>query len=128
MKIQNLIYSIMGLFAVTSQLQAGQDYSPAARYCAADVQALCSHIEPGQGRIGRCLKHNIRQVSAGCIKAIVVVRETRKRLAVACGSDVSRLCNSVRPGGGRILRCLNVSYRDLSPICAREMSAIRQLH
>jgi hypothetical protein len=38
--------------------------------CAADVQRLCSGVQPGGGRVVACLKQNVAQVSDGCKQAI----------------------------------------------------------
>jgi hypothetical protein len=35
--------------------------------CGQDVQTLCSEVNPGGGRILKCLKENKASVSAGCI-------------------------------------------------------------
>jgi hypothetical protein len=35
----------------------------------------------------------------------------------ACEADYHRLCATVLPGGGRILKCLNEHDKDLAPGC-----------
>jgi acetyl esterase/lipase len=41
----------------------------------------------------------------------------------ACGPDYRRLCSGVRPGGGRILACLDDHRRQLSEGCGRVLEA-----
>ena len=43
--------------------------------CKADVEKLCSTVQPGQGRIIACLKQNEAQVSASCKDAIANARQ-----------------------------------------------------
>lgn len=34
--------------------------------CKADIQSLCSGVQPGGGRIGQCLQQNADKLSSGC--------------------------------------------------------------
>ena len=40
------------------------------KYCKADAERLCPGLEPGGGRIDKCLKAHKMEVSIGCGKAI----------------------------------------------------------
>jgi hypothetical protein len=46
--------------------------------CEDDVESLCSNVEPGQGRIMRCMKENQEKLSAGCQAEINEKKELRK--------------------------------------------------
>lgn len=46
--------------------------------CAADVKALCGDVQPGGGKILRCLKEHKAQVSSGCKEAAAAMRAARK--------------------------------------------------
>jgi hypothetical protein len=46
--------------------------------CKADVEKLCSGVQPGGGRIIGCLKQNEAQVSASCKDAVAKARGGRK--------------------------------------------------
>jgi hypothetical protein len=37
----------------------------------------------------------------------------------ACGEDVKKLCQGVKPGGGRIMQCLDQHVKEVSPDCAK---------
>jgi len=38
--------------------------------CAEDVKVLCSDVKAGQGRIGRCLKQHVQELSQSCADMI----------------------------------------------------------
>jgi hypothetical protein len=42
------------------------------RACAGDVEAFCSHVTPGDGRIKACMKANISKLSAECVDSMLV--------------------------------------------------------
>lgn len=45
--------------------------------CAADVQRLCPTIQPGEGRIKACLMANKDQMTIGCAKALMKVKQSK---------------------------------------------------
>lgn len=49
-----------------------------AEACKADVDKLCNGVQPGEGRIGACLKEHKKEVSKGCKQAIMKERKARK--------------------------------------------------
>ncbi|MEC9367533.1 MAG: cysteine rich repeat-containing protein [Pseudomonadota bacterium] len=42
-----------------------------------------------------------------------------------CNGDVARFCSGVRPGGGRILRCLDANDAGLTPGCRAGLAEAR---
>jgi Cysteine rich repeat len=42
-------------------------------------------------------------------------------LAKACATDLRQLCASVKPGGGRVLACLQSHEAELKPLCKAEL-------
>ncbi len=39
------------------------------------------------------------------------------RLRRACETDTKRFCSDVKPGGGRLLKCLHEHEKELAPTC-----------
>ena len=83
--------------------------------CEEDAQKFCAGVQPGAGRIVRCLRQHDNDLSAACRnEARKIGEERRERGALmqdvqqSCQKDAQKLCPDVKPGGGRIARCLRI--------------------
>jgi hypothetical protein len=47
-----------------------QEMEDIRTYCMSDIERLCKGIEPGGGRILKCLKANKKEMSVGCAQAL----------------------------------------------------------
>ena len=47
-----------------------QEMADIKTYCMSDMERLCKGIEPGGGRILKCLKANKKEMSVGCAQAL----------------------------------------------------------
>ncbi len=47
-----------------------QEMQDIETYCMEDINRLCKGIEPGGGRILKCLKANTKAMSVGCAQAL----------------------------------------------------------
>jgi hypothetical protein len=56
------------LFVVPAKTQAGLE--DIRTYCVSDIERLCKGIEPGGGRLIRCLKTHKKEMSVGCAQAL----------------------------------------------------------
>jgi hypothetical protein len=96
--------------------------------CAEDVRQLCSDVKPGSRRIADCLEANRPRLSAACGARLDAARQKAKALIAefgrACRVDVDRYCQSIDPGGGRVLGCLRQHQLELTPPCQGEMTRI----
>ena len=91
--------------------------------CAADAKKLCKDVQPGEGRVARCMKEHEKELSPACKENIKKMKEKAKEVAEACEGDAAKLCKGVEPGKGRILRCLKQHEGELSPACKKQMTA-----
>jgi hypothetical protein len=97
--------------------------------CRAELKQLCGAIEPGSGRIKKCLKENESKLSTGCRQQFQEkkgrmkeqMKARRHELREACEADVQRLCGNVQRGEGRIVNCLKEHKTELSESCAQSM-------
>ena len=87
------------------------------RPCSEDIAKYCKGLQPGKGSIVKCLQENESKLSDQCRARL---KESRKRLETArevCAADVRKFCKGIKPGGGRIAKCLAQHAGELSPEC-----------
>ena len=94
--------------------------------CADDVSKFCKDVQPGQGRIIKCMKEHESELSPGCKAQLAQVKEKVQEAREACEDDIFQFCGDVKPGGGRIVRCLKEHENELSPKCKAKMEEHRQ--
>jgi Golgi apparatus protein 1 len=92
--------------------------------CKGDVEQYCKDVQLGQGRMVRCLRDNEAKLSASCKEQMAKMDEWRRQMhdrmhgvAEACKGDAQQYCKDVRPGGGRLMRCLKDNEGKLSDAC-----------
>jgi hypothetical protein len=101
---------------------AAADIPAAKGPCADDVAKYCKDVKPGDGRIARCLKENEKQLSPACKSSIEESKKRIKDAHQACEADAQKFCKDVKPGQGRIVKCLREHEKDLSPQCKAKMT------
>lgn len=84
-----------------------------AEACRADVDRYCKDVEPGEGRVHACLRHQMNFLSDACRAeesklSAAEYKDIRlkPRLARACGQERAAFCRGVQPGRARVVRCL----------------------
>ncbi len=92
--------------------EAKREGKEIAEACKADAGNVCKGVEPGQGRVMRCLVENKEKLSSGCREEIAKGESSHP-----CMEDAERLCKGVQPGGGRMMECMKQHEAELSPAC-----------
>jgi len=92
--------------------------------CEEDTRKFCAGVEPGGGRIARCLQQHRADLSEACRNEGRKLGEDEKQhrallqdVQQSCRDDAQKLCPGVKPGGGRIARCLRSHNSELSQAC-----------
>lgn len=85
--------------------------------CAQDIQNLCPGVEPGGGRIMKCLHEHAGEVSEACKERLQQGKEKVRDKMQSCKEDAQKFCKGIQPGGGRIIECLKSHQNELSPAC-----------
>lgn len=89
--------------------------------CAQDIQSFCSGIEPGEGRLMKCLHENKDKLSATCKAQQEKRKQAFKEVKAACHDDVEKFCGDTEPGKGRIMQCMKQHKSELSAGCRAEV-------
>eukprot|EP00884_Botryococcus_braunii_P009912 jgi/Botrbrau1/18922/Bobra.177_2s0076.1 len=101
-----------------------------AEACRSDVDRWCKNVPPGEGRVIECLRDHRADLEEECRKeelklAIVQSRDVRLRpkLHKACSEEIAIFCKDVRPGKGRVFKCLqeSIAKPDFGQNCAQEV-------
>jgi len=92
--------------------EASKEIKEFAKACKADAETLCKGVQPGRGRIMRCLAEHKDKLSADCRTEISEAEANHP-----CMKDMERLCKDVKPGEGRIAECMKNHEAELSPEC-----------
>ena len=88
--------------------------------CEAEIEQLCPDSSDGSVRT-RCLEQRAKQLPPPCQSQLqerfVKWKEDRSRLVAACDEDIQRFCRGVKPGGGKMLQCLQSHGQEVSDRC-----------
>jgi hypothetical protein len=88
----------------------------AAGACQRDIAKYCSGAQ-GQKQEMQCLKENKERLSPQCKRHIVQVMKAVKEAHQDCEPEIYTFCPGVKPGKGRIMKCLKAHKQELSPEC-----------
>ena len=81
--------------------------------CKEDVELLCPGVQPGEGRIYRCLAEKEQEVSNNCKARLADLRATGGE----CKEDIQKFCASVPHTRGKLAQCLAGHHDELSGGC-----------
>jgi hypothetical protein len=109
--------SIAALLLLTFPVAEKVYAAPEALPCAEEIATYCGQVQPGAGRILGCLNAHQADLSDVCKEKLRAASERLRQAKQACAGDVDQFCSSLRPGEGRILRCLQGHAEQLSAAC-----------
>jgi hypothetical protein len=120
MKRATVTVPLVTLFVVTLGLvllHGTGAFAQAAGACAGDVEKFCQGVQQGEGRIAKCMAQHREELSPGCKARLDEAAKQLKGVQKACEDDIIAFCEGVKPGGGRIAKCLKANESKLSPQC-----------
>ena len=102
-----------------------------ANGCKIEIEKYCSQVTPGQGRILACLYAHEDKLSAKCEYALYDAAAQLERAVAAlsyvaneCNADLDKYCESIEPGKGRLLECLDKHDKQVSKRCKQAIKEV----
>lgn len=111
--IQNIVFG----FPIFSEFTKGA--------CQEDAQKFCGD-KIGIER-GKCLNENYEKLSPACKANKEFFEEKIKNLNKSCKDDIQRFCNDLKPGEGKVMKCLRDNEANLSAECKSAIPSPRSL-
>ena len=94
--------------------------------CEKDIAKFCENIEPGEGRLLKCLKLSEEDLTPQCKKQLIQIEKAVEEVQNACADDYAIFCSSLLPGQGRIAACLEKNKKILTPKCKKNLGEVKQ--
>jgi hypothetical protein len=94
--------------------------------CKKDIAKFCKNIEPGEGRLLKCLELSKKDLTPPCKKELTRIEKAVEEVQNACADDYAIFCSSLLPGQGRIAACLEKNQKILTPKCKKNLGVVKQ--
>jgi len=126
-KTLKCVLLLMGvLLLATSAFAESNIVKTVKEGCNKEINSYCKTVIPGEGRVLACLYSHSEKLSNRCEYALYDAAVQLERAVAAltyianeCRDDIRTYCSAIRPGGGRILRCLESNEDKISDRCKR---------
>ena len=94
--------------------------------CKKDMETLCAGVEPGEGRLRKCMMENKDKFSTECKAQHEKMKEAMKDVHEACHDDAEKFCGDVKKGRGRMIKCMKEHKDEVSQSCKDEMMKVKE--
>lgn len=99
--------------------------------CATEIEAFCSQVSPGEGRLLACFYAHEDKLSGQCQYALYSASAQLDQavsalnyVATQCEDDLMTHCADVQIGEGRVLECLKANADSVSPACTQAVNDV----
>ena len=103
----------------------------ALQACQPEIEAYCSQVTPGGGRILACFVAHEDKISGQCgwalyeaMAAFEDFANAVSYVATSCWDDVVEHCAEVEMGEGRVATCLLENQEEVTPECKQAMEDV----
>jgi hypothetical protein len=121
-KLHVLMLVLFGMIIGT----AVSGYAAQGNPCEGDIAKFCKNIEPGDGRILRCLTLSEENLTPACGKQLGQIQKAVDEVQKGCVDDYAIFCSSLLPGQGRIAACLEKNEKILTKKCKAVLKEVKQ--
>ena len=125
------VLSLLLLPGVTLAQEDDDLIDQALEICQPDIDAYCSQVTPGDGRLLACFIAHEDKISGACEWAVYEVMDALNDyvdaiayLADACWDDLVEYCGDVEMGEGRVGACLLENSDAVSDECGQAMAQV----
>jgi len=98
--------------------------TPGQRACMDELEKFCKDVRPGEGRIIKCLQEHDSELSGACRDKVQSVTKKLEEAKQACAPDIGKFCKDVKPGDGRLIKCLTPHFEELTPACREKAGPV----
>jgi hypothetical protein len=102
-----------------------------AKGCDKELKTYCKDVTPGEGRVLACLYAFEDKLSAQCEYALYDAAAQLERAVAAlsytvneCRDDLKKYCSDIKPGQGRLLKCIEKNDAKVSSRCKSAMKDV----
>lgn len=132
MKLKNtLLTACFALLSLSGPLAAQGIVETVQQGCAAEIEAYCSQVSPGEGRLLACFYAHEDKLSGQCQYALYSASAQLEQavsaldyVATQCHDDLMKHCANVQIGEGRVLECLKAHEDSVSPACTQAVNDV----
>jgi hypothetical protein len=115
--VMKSLMTIGSAVLLSATVAVAQQPAPAGA-CAADIQAKCAGIQPGEGGIRACVKTHLAEFSEPCQARLATVASVAK----ACAADVKQSCTGMERRRSRIQTCIRGVLGNISDGCKEALA------
>ena len=119
------------LFGINSAIAQQDLVETVANGCKTELEKYCNQVTPGQGRVLACLYAYGDKLSSKCEYALYDAAVQLERAVAAlsyvvneCDAAMEKYCESIEPGEGRLLECLEKHDKEVSGRCKQALKDV----
>jgi hypothetical protein len=125
MKLKSIAFcAFFAMFVFSGPASALDPVGTIVEGCEVEIEAYCSQVSPGEGRMLACFYAHEDKLSGKCQYALYSAAAQLDQAVSAlnyvageCENDIMSLCANVEMGEGRILDCLASQEEAVSAEC-----------
>lgn len=122
--------AVLSLLVSVANAQQGL-VETVANGCKMEIEKYCAQVTPGEGRVLACLYAHEDKLSGKCEYALYDAAVQLERAVAAlsyvaneCDADLEKYCESIEPGKGRLLDCLEKHDKKISGRCKQAIKDV----